>query len=213
MTAGLVPAELVTAMLLTTPPPSATEPPDAGDVVGILVLVALVVVLLVAMRRAWRRRAATSAVEVPAPADAPAHGDVPTLLGPVAATYVTTSLAERPLERVVAHGLGERSAAEVEVRPDGVLVRRTGAPDVFVPVHDLVAAGTAGGMAGKFVGGEGLVVIRWHAPGGSVTLDTGLRTRRREERATLLDAVRALLPAPATTTGGPAQAPAPEEKP
>lgn len=201
--------------LVVAAPPSATESPDTGDLVGILALLVLVVLLLAAMRRGWRRRAAASAVDVPAPAVAPPTTDAAHVLGPVAATYVSTVVAERPLDRVVAHGLGERSSAEVDVRADGVLVRRVGAPNLFVPAEDLVAIGTAGGMAGKFVGGDGLVVLRWRAPGGSVTLDTGLRTRRRGERATLLDAVRALGPAtaPATTTGGPRPAPALEENP
>jgi hypothetical protein len=50
-------------------------------------------------------------------------------------------------------------------------------------------------MAGKYVGGEGIVVIEWTAtaPDGSAApLDTGLRAQRKADRALLVEAVDAL---------------------
>ena len=183
------------------------------DVLGIAALVALTVVVLVAMRAGWHRRAVSSAAVVPALAAVPA--DLGTVrLGPVAATYVSTTVAGDWLDRVVAHDLGVRSAASVSVTDAGVLVARTGARDLFVPAADLVGAGRAPGMAGKVVGGQGLVVLRWRAPsadGGPRTeLETGLRTRRGADRAPLTQAVDALVTARSTVNGSTPDASTPD---
>jgi hypothetical protein len=146
------------------------------------------------MWHGWRRRARASAAAVPALPAVP--GDLgATRLGPLEATYVSSTTAGDWLDRVAAHDLGNRSAAQVEVHDAGVLLRRRGAADVFVPVDRLRAVGTAPGMAGKFVGGEGLVVLTW-APGPDRVLDTGLLVRHRQDRPALVAAVRALIPQP-----------------
>ena len=144
------------------------------------------------MWRGWRRRARASVAAVPAiPAVPDDLGD--TRLGPLEATYVSSTTAGDWLDRVAAHDLGSRSAAEVEVHDTGVLLRRRGATDVFVPAARLRAVGTAPGMAGKFMGGEGLVVLTWDS-GADRVLDTGLLVRHRSERPALVEAVRALIP-------------------
>lgn len=176
------------------------------EALGIAALVVLTVVLLLGMRAGWRRRAVASAAVVPGLATAPADlGAV--RFGPVAATYVSTTAAGDWLERVVAHDLGVRSSAEVSVTDAGVLVTRAGAQDLFVPAGDLLGAGRSPGIAGKVVGGEGLVVLRWRSPSGDgpgAELETGLRTRRRDDREPLTRAVDELVAA----TGAPAAAPA-----
>ncbi len=48
-------------------------------------------------------------------------------------------------------------------------------------------------VAGKFVGGEGLVVLTWDS-GADRTLDTGLLVRHRSERPALVQAVQTLIP-------------------
>ncbi len=73
-------------------------------------------------------------------------------------------------------------------------LRRRGATDVFVPAARLRTVGTAPGMAGKFMGGEGLVVLTWDS-GTDRVLDTGLLVRHRKERPALVAAVQALIPA------------------
>ncbi|GII99063.1 hypothetical protein CLV28_1704 [Sediminihabitans luteus] len=119
--------------------------------------------------------------------------------GPVEATYVSTTLHGDWLARVGAHGLGDRAGASVSVHPEGVLVERTGAPTLFVPAERLQDAGTTAGMAGKYVGGEGIAVMTWAEGAGeadgrpATLLDTGLRTRRSADRTALLDAIRALV--------------------
>ncbi|TKR22962.1 hypothetical protein FA014_13710 [Cellulomonas hominis] len=162
---------------------------------SVTVLVVLGAALLVGMGRGWRRLS-RGASPVPAPPAVPAEealGDART--EPLDATYVSTTRAGDWLDRVGAHGLGVRSAATVQVFDQGVVVRRRGAPDVFVPRAALRAAGTSGGMAGKVVGGEGLVVLTW-APSPDDDprgLDTGLRLRHRQEADALLAATQTLI--------------------
>ncbi|MCL1872063.1 MAG: hypothetical protein FWF90_16845 [Promicromonosporaceae bacterium] len=156
-------------------------------VIGLLLLVVIVLGLLRLTRRGGD--------VVPAPPAPPA--DLGALrLGPLDATYVSTTLAGDWLARVGAHRLGERSAATVTVHDSGVLVERSGAPALFLPAAALRGAALAPGMAGKYVGADGLVVVTWQAPSdGAVDaadLDTGVRTRHPADRSRLVDAVRDL---------------------
>ena len=159
---------------------------------SVTILVLVLVLAFWAMRAGWRRRERRSATAVP---QVPA---LPTDLGtartePLEATYVSSTTAGDWLDRVSTHDLGVRSAAEVQVFDAGVLVRRAGAEDVFVPAGQVRAVGTAPGMAGKFMGGDGLVVLTWDT-GADRLLDTGLLVRHRGERPALVAAVQALIP-------------------
>ena len=164
--------------------------------VSVAILAVVCVLALVAMRAGWRHRARRSAVAVPelpaSPADDAALGTPRT--ASLAATYVSSTTAGDWLDRVVAHDLGVRSRAVVRVFDAGVRIERTGARDLFVPAAALRGVRTAAGMAGKFVGRDGLVVITWQVPGTGVTaLDTGLRLRRGADRTPLIEAVGALV--------------------
>ncbi|MGY4642588.1 PH-like domain-containing protein [Cellulomonas sp. URHB0016] len=174
--------------------------------VSVVVLVAVAALALVGMWRGWRGRGGRSQTFLPALPAAPADLGG-TRLGPLDAVYVSTTRAGDWLDRVVAHGLGVRSPATVDVFDAGVRIGRTGAPDVFVPAGSLRGATTAPGMAGKFVGGDGLVVLTWQAAADDPRgLDTGLRPRHAADRPRLVEAVAALID---VTPGAPGQ----EEKP
>ncbi|WP_402465269.1 PH-like domain-containing protein [Isoptericola aurantiacus] len=177
--------------------------------VGIWVALGLVLLLLVLTGR--RRLATRTRRVVPAPPAPPeAEGALgATLLGPVEATYVSSTLSGDWLARVGAHGLGDRSAAEVTVWSGGVVVDRAGGTPLLVPAAALRDVGTAPGMAGKYVGRDGLVVLTWEVPTDGATdavvLDTGLRTRYRADTPRLLETARSLLtpsapPHPSTPT-------------
>lgn len=162
---------------------------------SVTILVVLGAALLLGMAKGWRRLNRGPG-EVPAPPavpDADALGAART--EPLDAVYVSSTRAGDWLDRVGAHGLGVRSVATVQVHDAGVVVRRRGAPDVFVPRGSLRAVGTSGGMAGKVVGGEGLVVLTWTPdpaadPRG---LDTGLRLRHPRHRDELRAATQTLI--------------------
>jgi hypothetical protein len=168
--------------------------------VSTVVLALLVVVAFWAMRAGWRARTRRSSALVPALPVAPA--DLGTeLLSPVDATYVSTTRAGDWLDRVTAQGLGVRSPARVSVYDAGVRIDRQGAPDLFVPAAAVRGAAGAPGMAGKVVGGEGLVVLTWQAdPADPRGLDTGLRPAHAADRARLIDALTIV-----TTGSAPAQ--------
>ena len=159
---------------------------------SVTILVAVVGAAGWGMWHGWQRRVRSSVAAIP---ELPAAPDElgASRLGPLEATYVSSTTAGDWLDRVAAHDLGSRSAAQVEVRDAGVLLRRQGAADVFIPAAGLRAVGTAPGMAGKFVGGDGLVVLTWTPVDGTV-LDTGLLVRHRADRPTLIHAVEALIP-------------------
>jgi hypothetical protein len=187
-------------------------------ILAIAVLVALAVFLVLYVTLIGRRRLAQRTTTlVPAPPAVPgtnaapgavsdgADGVGPVRFGPLEAVYVSTTLHGDWLARVGAHGLGDRSSALVSVhdagpgRHGGVLVERDGADDLWVPVNAIRSAGLAPGMAGKYVGADGLVVLTWAVPEAdgvaAALVDTGLRTRRAEDRGGLVDAVRYLLAA------------------
>lgn len=175
--------------------------------VSVTICVLLGLAALWGMRAGWRHRRVRTAAVVPTLPPVPAADDPalgPATTGTFEGTYVSSTVAGDWLERVVAQDLGVRSQAVVQVFRGGIRIERPGATDVFVPAGALHDARTAPGMAGKYVGGDGLVVLTW-TPGDAGSLDTGLRLRRTEDRAALLAAARALIgtgaDAPTTSTG------------
>jgi hypothetical protein len=162
--------------------------------------VVIIVVIVALMALGWRNRLRRQA-DVPAPPAVPT--DVGRVLYEAEGQYVATTTAGDWLDRIAVHGLGIRGNAVARVHPEGVHLDRTGARPVWIPRADLVSVQLAGGMAGKFVEKEGLVVITWHYGQGE-RVDTGFRTRHAAHKAQLLAAVAALLPdgpEPHRTTG------------
>ncbi len=152
--------------------------------------VAIVGAVFALMAVGWRNRLRRQAA-VPTPPAAPA--DPGPELYRTEGQYVATTTAGDWLDRIAVHGLGVRSEAVVTVHPDGVLLARRGAPDVYVPRSDLTGVRLESGMTGKFVEKNGLVVLSWRLNGEGV--DTGFRTRHATDKAQLLAAVAALTPA------------------
>lgn len=172
-----------------------------GRIIPVLLLVLLFLLMIGAMVRGWRRRGSAQQDLPPLP-QATAGGralEVAADAVNARGVYVSTTLAEQPLERVVAHGLGARSRATLTEAADAgrtvLLVEREGAPSFQIPLADVASLHTAPGMAGKWVGGDGLLVLRWRL--GETLLDTGFRLDRPEDRDRLLD----LAPAGPDRTG------------
>lgn len=159
-----------------------------------LALVLLVVLGWIGMWWGWRRRARRQADVAELPT-------VPADLGPLLAdeeegVYVSSTTAGDWLDRIVARGLGVRSPALMAVSRAGVLFRRTGAPDVFVPAATVTGARLDRAAAGKAAARDELVVVTWTL--GARTLDTAFRPRHADRREPLVAAVAGL-----TTTGSP----------
>lgn len=153
---------------------------------AVLFLLALTALILVLMRRGWRNRERriiiTELPELPPGAVPATHG--------THGVYVSTTLAGLPLERVVTRGLGVKSAVEVDVREDGIVLERQGAPSLFIPRASLETVGTTSGMIGKFAAADSIVVFTWSA--GGTRVDTGVHIRNDADRAALFDAASRL---------------------
>lgn len=154
----------------------------------VLALLLVFVLALLLMWWGWRSRAARQA-DLPAPDP---DEDLRTLdggrvAGPFPAVYVSTVLASRPFERVTAHGLGARSRAQVSLGAAGSWrLEREGAPSLTIHGDHVLAVAAAPGMAGKVIGGDGLLVVRWQHGPDAVALETGLRLSSREDHDRLL---------------------------
>lgn len=160
---------------------------------SVTILLVLLVLALWGMRTGWRTRARRTAALVPTLPEVPADPG-PARTAPAEAVYVSSTRAGDWLDRVAAHGLGERSKAEVTVHDAGVLLRRPGARDLWLPADRLTAVGTTRGQAGKFVGPEGLVVLTWVPDTDTGTaLDTALRVRHDADKELLLTAAGSLV--------------------
>jgi hypothetical protein len=154
---------------------------------ALLLLILLALYLL--MWRGWRRRAARQADVPPLPERPKAlSADV---IPPVRGVYVSSTTAGDWLDRIVVRDLGVRSRAVMHVTGAGVSFDREGASDVFIPAAWLRGVRREGGMAGKFVGRDGLIVITWEL--GDRMLDTGFRPDRSRDNDVLVEAVGRLV--------------------
>ena len=156
-------------------------------------LLLLVPLAWAAMLAGWRGRARRQAGEFPALPSPPAAPGEPLLGEPVEVTYVSTTAEGDWLDRVVPHGLGHRGVALASVTTAALELRRRGEQDLVVPASQLLGVRLDRGIAGKVVSEGGLVVVTWQW--GARRVDTGVRTRRREDTPVLVGAVRELLEA------------------
>ncbi|MBW1596768.1 hypothetical protein [Streptomyces sp. JJ38] len=152
-----------------------------GWTVGILLVIALVYWL---MREGWKWRA-TLQHDLPEPAAVPEDAGAAQLT--LDGRYHGSTTAGQWLDRIVAHGLGTRSRAELTLTDEGLTVLRPGARDFFVPTDALRGARLDKGIAGKVLTEGGLLVITWQL--GTRTLDSGFRADHPAEHAAWVEAV------------------------
>jgi hypothetical protein len=107
--------------------------------------------------------------------------------------YVATTFSDRPLDRVIAHGLAHRGHAHLEVTGAGVKISRTGELSFLIPKADLLDVTTGTAVIDRVVENEGLVVIKWVL--GAVLLETHFRFVNSELRAQTLQSLRPLVSA------------------
>jgi len=155
-----------------------------------LAMLAVVAVVFGLLAAGWRSRLRRQSDVAPLP-QVPAEPGAATAAAD--GQYVASTTARDWLDRIAAHGLGIRTDAELSVHPQGVLIDRSGAAPVFIPAGDLTGVRLESGMAGKFVEKDGLLVLSWKL--GARELDTGFRTRRADDKTTLLEALQELISA------------------
>ncbi|GAB2730506.1 PH-like domain-containing protein [Kitasatospora kifunensis] len=166
-----------------------------GWSVGLLIVVAVVYWL---MRQGWnwRRTLQSDLAQLPA---VPSETGTPILES--SGRYHGSTIAGSWLERVVAHGLGARSLAELTLTERGLLVRRPGEQDLWLAAEELIGARTDSGIAGKVVP-AGLLVVSWRLAGPhgepGTELDSGFRLDRPDDHAAWVTAIAEQATRPAT---------------
>lgn len=125
--------------------------------VSVTIVIALLVLALLGMAWSWRRRRrAQQHLALP-----PVPADLGVVRLQASGLLVATTFAGRPLDRVVAAGLGFRAPATLAVSDRGVLVERAGGAPFLVPAVDLAGAGTATWALDRGVERDGLTVLPW----------------------------------------------------
>ncbi len=155
------------------------------------ITVGIVVAALVGMAVSWRRRAAGQQdIELP---DAPADRGAP--VAQASGLYLATTFAGRPLDRVVARGLGYRAGATVTATTTGVAVELDGGTSFFIAAADVVGAGVATWTIDRTVERNGLTVVGWTARrnGAAIGVESSFRIDI-DPRADLIAAVQRLAP-------------------
>ncbi|WP_354643563.1 hypothetical protein [Kitasatospora camelliae] len=155
-----------------------------GWTVGLLIVIGLVYWL---MRQGWNWRRTLQSGLPPLPA-------VPADAGPAiletSGRYHGSTTAGNWLDRVVAHGLGNRSRADLTLTERGLLVLRPGDTDLWIPAQALTGARQDSGIAGKVVP-AGILVVTWTLDG--TAIDSGVRADHPDEHAAWVEAVEALV--------------------
>ena len=157
--------------------------------VAVAITVAVVVLALAGMLLSWRRRTgAQRDLRLPA-------GAVGDELASAVGLYLVTTFAGRPLDRVVAGGLGFRAQVRVAVGRQGVEVDRAGAAPFTIPLDRITGAGTGSWALDRGVEREGLAVVAWSldGPEGAVPVESAFRIDDAGQAA-VLTALRDLVP-------------------
>lgn len=144
-----------------------------------LLIVAFFLFALYGMYRGWQNRAARqAAVLADFPPPPPGAAEAETLLPPATGVYVGSTTAGDWQDRIAVGDIGHRANATLHLTAGGLLVERVGASPLWIPAAAIIAAGTAEGLAGKVMGPDGLLVVRWEH--GEHRLDTGFRGDDKE---------------------------------
>ncbi|MGW5054655.1 PH-like domain-containing protein [Actinokineospora sp. NPDC004072] len=161
-----------------------------------LLTLAVLVGLAALMWWGYRNRRKRQA-HLPAFPQAPAEllaavraGTAPDLLPPSTGLYASTVTDAGWQDRVAIGDIGFRAEATAHLLAEGVLFDRTGAQPVWIPAADVVDARTEPGIAGKVMGGAGLLVVRWRI--GDHEFDTGFRADDKDDYQTWVPALRSL---------------------
>ncbi|MFH8938558.1 PH-like domain-containing protein [Streptomyces griseosporeus] len=156
-----------------------------GWVIGILLFVALVYWL---MREGWKWRGTLQSdlPELPTAPESPGAARL-TMSG----RYHGSTTAGQWLDRIVAHGLGTRSRAELTLTDAGLDVVRPGATDFFVPADALRGARLDKGIAGKVLTEGGLLVVTWAH--GDRLIDSGFRSDHAAEHTEWVDTLNEMI--------------------
>lgn len=155
----------------------------------LLAAVALAIFLLVLLLaiRSWNKRAANQDATYEAPAESLGGAEPDELF---VGHYVSTTPADAPLERVIAHGLGHRGLASVGVTDSGVQISRRGEADLAIRASQLISVRREQATIDRVVETDGLIAIEWKL--GHAILITNLRIVDGDARSKLFGQINEL---------------------
>lgn len=148
-------------------------------------IVAVMGLIYLGMWRSWQRRESSERL---ADLYEPPREWVPDICSE--GVYASTTRAGRWMERIHQDRLGIRTRSRVCVGHDGIVIERHGLSPFFIPRAGLRGISLAPGIAGKVVGGRGVLVITWLL--GRTLVDTGVRLdgeHRRELVAAAMELI------------------------
>lgn len=135
----------------------------------------------------WRRRIFMQQMLIQKPVE------VASLAVGLKCLYIATTFADRPLERVVAHGMAHRGWAFLLVTESGLEVSRIGELSFLIPKADLIKIGSVSAVIDRAVEKDGLVSIKWKLGSQDIEshfrfVDTKLRSSSLAQLSTLVGA-------------------------
>ncbi|MEU5696272.1 transporter [Actinosynnema sp. NPDC020468] len=152
-----------------------------------LAVLAFFLLCVYGMWHGWRRKARRQAEVLPAFPQAPADTGATAL--ETTGVYIGTTIGDNWQDRVAVGDVGHRAEAVLRLTDRGVLVERTGASALWIPVEGVESARTARGLAGKVMTADGLLVVRWRL--GDQVFDTGFRGDDKDVYEQWVDALNA----------------------
>lgn len=146
----------------------------------VLLFLLILVGLMFLGYRNRRRRQAANLPAFPRVPDAYADPDaVEPVLPRADGVYISTTTTASWQDRVAIGDYGFRANASLYRLEDGVLIERAGSTNMWIPRESIVDARREKGLAGKVMGTDSLLVIRWRT--GDAEFDTGFLGDRQED--------------------------------
>jgi hypothetical protein len=126
----------------------------------------------------WRRRIANQArvLQVPKYVDGDDTG--------LKCFYVATTFGNRPLDRIVAHGLAHRGVAYLGLSEESLIVSRVGEKSFEVPLSAIKSVSSNSSVIDRAVETNGLLSISWAL--GQELIDSHFRFVNTEHREALV---------------------------
>ena len=139
-----------------------------------LIAIAVLCVLIALAARSWVKKANTQNIVLAMPqfSEFVDDGD--------SGSYVATTFAGRPLDRVSAHGLAYAGKARVLVDDKGVQISRTGEKSFLIGKASLLSVSRSSAVIDKAVEKDGLLSLRWKL--GESEVETHLRFTSAQSR-------------------------------
>lgn len=158
---------------------------SVSDLAPLLLVLVVLAGLFALMALGWRNRGRRQAAAV---------GEIPTtpeqldelVFGPVSGVYVGSTVAPHWQDRVAVGDWGFRAAVNLSRYADGYLMERGRGNPMWIADSRLVEVRRSSKLAGKVMPGDGLLVLRWELPTGTV-IDTGFRADDKTTYRKLMD--------------------------